>query len=151
MQGGQTGRTLSTRCGFVPRDTDKGGFAMNIETGIGSVRVAEKVLYKIVAGAVAATEGIMLAAADSADLPERLRAAGRNGRIVLRMGDDALDIELRVDVRFGERIQQVCRELRDNVRSSVEELAGVPVGIVDVAVVGLSGTRVDRAGEAFSL
>lgn len=126
---------------------------MNIETGIGSVRVAEKVLYKIVAGAVAATEGIMLAAADSAELPERLRAAGRGGRIVLKMGEDGLDIELRVDVRFGERIQQVCRELRDNVRSSVEELAGVPVGIVDVAVVGLSGTRVDRtgAGEAFSL
>lgn len=124
---------------------------MNIETGIGSVRVAEKALYKIVAGAVAATEGIMLTAADSADLPERLRAAGRNGRIILRMGEDGLDIELRVDVRFGERIQQVCRTLRGNVRRSVEELAGVPVGTVDVAVVGLSGTRVDRAGEAFSL
>lgn len=124
---------------------------MNIETGIGSVRVAEKVLYKIVAGAVAATEGIMLTAAESADLPERLRAAGRSGRIMLKMGEQGLDIELRVDVRFGERIQQVCRELRDNVRSSVEELAGVPVGVIDVAVVGLSGTRIDRTGEAFSL
>lgn len=126
---------------------------MNMETGIGSVRVAEKVLYKIVAGAVAATEGIMLTAAESADLPERLRAAGRGGRIMLKMGEGGLDIELRVDVRFGERIQQVCRELRDNVRSSVEELAGVPVGVIDVAVVGLSGTRTDRtgAGQAFSL
>ncbi|NGZ75162.1 Asp23/Gls24 family envelope stress response protein [Saccharibacillus alkalitolerans] len=122
---------------------------MNIETGYGSIRVAEKALQKIVAGAVAETEGIALSG-DSAALQDRLRAAGRSGRIVLRMSDAGLEIELRIDVRFGERIQEVCRRLRENVQASVEKLAGLPVRAVNVAVEGLSGPRIDRGG-AFSV
>ncbi|GGN97879.1 Asp23/Gls24 family envelope stress response protein [Saccharibacillus kuerlensis] len=124
---------------------------MKIETGHGIISITEKALQKIVAGAIAETEGVALTANESASLPERLRAAGRNGRIALRMGEAGLEIELRIDVRFGMRIQEVCRKLRDNVRLSVEKLAGLPVHVIEVAVEGLSGTRADRVGGAFSV
>lgn len=117
---------------------------MSIETGVGRITMTEKVLHKIVAGALADTEGVALGADDSADLPERLRAAGKSGRIVLKLLEDGVDVELRIDVRFGERIQEVCRELRSNVETSVEKLAGMPVVAVSIVVEGLVGARTDR-------
>lgn len=117
---------------------------MNIETGDGRITMTEKVLQKIVAGALVETEGVALVTDDAAGLTERLRAAGRSGRIGLKPSGNGVDIELRIDVRFGERIQDVCHNLRSNVQTSVEAIAGLPVGAISIVVEGLSGSRTDR-------
>ncbi|WP_172253837.1 Asp23/Gls24 family envelope stress response protein [Saccharibacillus deserti] len=124
---------------------------MKIETGYGSIRVAEKALQKIVAGALAQTEGIVLKEEEAAGTPERLRAAAKSGRIALHIRETTLDVELRVDMRFGVRIPEVCRHLKQNVRTGIETLAGFTVGTVTIIVESLIGKRVDRGGEALTI
>ncbi len=127
---------------------------MKIETGYGHIRVAEKALRKIVAGALAQTEGIVIEGIalekkspkeeGSTASSDRLRAAAKSGRIALHLRDRFLDVELRIDVRFGARIPEVCRQLKHNVGTGIETLTGLAVGTVTIVVENLIGLRIDR-------
>ncbi|MNI93942.1 hypothetical protein D3C73_1519670 [compost metagenome] len=69
---------------------------------------------------------------------QRLTGKGPLGGMKLITADTGMDIHLSVIVQSGLRPQDVCRDLRRNVRETVEKLTGLPIGAIHVEVRGIS-------------
>ncbi|MEY8745455.1 Asp23/Gls24 family envelope stress response protein [Paenibacillus tundrae] len=62
--------------------------------------------------------------------------------IELREQDTGLDIQLSVIVRYGIRMQEVCRDLQENVRAAVENFTGLPISTIHIQIEGIDlGTK----------
>lgn len=106
--------------------------------GNGVVRIADDVVA-IIAGSVAAdTEGI---ASMSAGITEGLarRVSGKNVTkgVSVEVGQVEAAVDLRVIVKYGVKIHEVCRKLQENVKDAIETMTGLRVVEVNVKVEGV--------------
>ena len=58
--------------------------------------------------------------------------------VSVEVGQVEAAIDLRVIVNYGSRIQDVCRDLQENVREAVENMTGLTVVEVNVKVEGVA-------------
>jgi uncharacterized alkaline shock family protein YloU len=68
------------------------------------------------------------------------RLSGKNAQrgVSVEVGQLEAAIDLRVIVQYGIKIQDVCRDLQDNVRDAVENMTGLRVVEVNVKVEGVA-------------
>ncbi len=105
----------------------------------GSVRISDDVVATIAGLAALETPGI---AAMSGGISEGLarRLSGKNVQkgVTVEVGQVETAIDLRVIVNYGSKIQEVCRDLQDNVKDAVENMTGLKVVEVNVKVEGVA-------------
>lgn len=105
----------------------------------GLVRISDDVVATIAGLAAMETPGI---AAMSGGISEGLakRLSGKNVQkgVSVEVGQVEAAIDLRVIVNYGSKIQEVCRELQENVRDAVENMTGLHVVEVNVKVEGVA-------------
>jgi uncharacterized alkaline shock family protein YloU len=108
-----------------------------IESGL--IRISDDVVSTIAGLAALETPGI---AAMSGGISEGLakRLSGKNAQrgVSVEVGQLEAAIDLRVIVQYGIKIQDVCRDLQDNVRDAVENMTGLRVVEVNVKVEGVA-------------
>jgi len=108
-----------------------------IQTGI--IRISDDVVSTIAGLAALETPGI---AAMSGGISEGLakRLSGKNVQkgVSVEVGQLESAIDLRVIVNYGSKIQEVCRDLQQNVREAVENMTGLSVVEVNVKVEGVA-------------
>ena len=108
-----------------------------LETGI--IRIADDVVATIAGMAALETPGI---AAMSGGISEGLakRLSGKNAQkgVSVEVGQLEAAIDLRVIVKYGIPIQEVCRGLQENVREAVENMTGLHVVEENVKVEGVA-------------
>ncbi|MFD2612895.1 Asp23/Gls24 family envelope stress response protein [Paenibacillus gansuensis] len=107
------------------------------ETGL--VRISDDVVATIAGLAALETPGV---AAMSGGISEGLakRLSGKNAQrgVTVEVGQLEAAIDLRVIVHYGSRIQEVCRDLQENVKEAVENMTGLLVVEVNVKVEGVA-------------
>lgn len=105
----------------------------------GTVRISDDVVATIAGLAAMETTGI---AAMSGGISEGLarRLSGRNVQkgVSVEVGQVECAIDLRVIIHYGSNIQDVCRELQENVRDAVQNMTGLNVVEVNVKVEGVA-------------
>ncbi|MFC5452005.1 Asp23/Gls24 family envelope stress response protein [Paenibacillus aestuarii] len=103
------------------------------------ITISDDVVSTIAGLAALETPGV---AAMSAGISEGLakRLSGRNIQkgVSVEVGQVETAIHLRVIVIYGSRIQDVCRELQQNVQETIENMTGLKVVSVNVKVEGVS-------------
>ncbi|MCM2996968.1 Asp23/Gls24 family envelope stress response protein [Paenibacillus cellulositrophicus] len=52
-------------------------------------------------------------------------------------GDADLSIEVKVSVRYGIKIRNLCRELQLNIRESIKHYTGLPIDQVHIHLEGI--------------
>jgi uncharacterized alkaline shock family protein YloU len=108
-----------------------------IESGL--IRISDDVVSTIAGLAALETPGI---AAMSGGISEGLakRLSGKNAQrgVSVEVGQLEAAIDLRVIVQYGSIIQDVCRDLQENVRDAVENMTGLRVVEVNVKVEGVA-------------
>jgi len=118
----------------------------DLQTGI--IRISDDVVATIAGLAALETPGI---AAMSGGISEGLakRLSGKNAQrgVSVEVGQLEAAIDLRVIVHYGIPIHEVCRQLQDNVRESVQNMTGLAVVEVNVKVEGVA-FREDEKEEA---
>lgn len=104
----------------------------------GQIRIADDVVAVIAGIAATDTEGIY---AMSGGITEGLanRLMGKNIRkgVKVEVGTMETAIDLRVIVTYGSKIDEVCRQLQQNVRDAVESMTGLKVVEVNIQVDGV--------------
>ncbi|GGG13109.1 Asp23/Gls24 family envelope stress response protein [Paenibacillus abyssi] len=109
----------------------------DLQTGM--IRISDDVVSTIAGLAALETPGI---AAMSGGISEGLakRLSGKNVQkgVSVEVGQLEAAIDLRVIVKYGIPIQEVCRVLQDNVREAVENMTGLNVVEVNVKVEGVA-------------
>jgi len=104
----------------------------------GSIKIADDVVAVIAGIAAQETDGI---ASMSGGIAEGLakKVSGKNVTkgVNVEVGETEAAIDLRVIVKYGYRIDEVCRNLQLNVKEAVESMTGLNVVEVNVRVEGV--------------
>ncbi|AMA72458.1 MULTISPECIES: Asp23/Gls24 family envelope stress response protein [Aneurinibacillus] len=113
--------------------------------GNGVVRIADDVVAVIAGIAASETEGI---AGMSGGITEGLarRVSGKNVQkgVSVEVGEFEAAIDLRVIVSYGSKIDEVCRNLQQNVKDAVESMTGLRVVEVNVKVEGVEFPKQEK-------
>ena len=108
---------------------------MSVDNQTGMIRISDDVVATIAGLAALETPGV---AAMSGGISEGLakRLSGKNVQkgVSVEVGQLEAAIDLRVIVNFGSKIQEVCRQLQENVKEAVENMTGLNVVEVNVKV-----------------
>lgn len=112
---------------------------MSEQSQTGLIRISDDVVSTIAGLAALETPGI---AAMSGGISEGLakRLSGKNAQrgVSVEVGQLEAAIDLRVIINYGSKIQDVCRDLQENVRDAVENMTGLRVVEVNVKVEGVA-------------
>ncbi|QHW34379.1 Asp23/Gls24 family envelope stress response protein [Paenibacillus rhizovicinus] len=117
-----------------------------LQTGI--IRISDDVVATIAGLAALETPGI---AAMSGGISEGLakRLSGKNAQkgVSVEVGQLEAAIDLRIIVKYGIPIQEVCRQLQENVRETVATMTGLHVVEVNIKVEGVAFKEEETASE----
>jgi uncharacterized alkaline shock family protein YloU len=104
----------------------------------GIVRIADDVVAVIAGITAGEIEGV---AGMSGGIVEGLarRVSGKNVQkgVHVEVGESETAIDLRIIVYYGEKIDELCKRLQENVKLSVESMTGLRVVEVNVRVEGV--------------
>lgn len=112
---------------------------MELKQTIGHIQISDDVISKMVGKITSATCEIT---SMSAGLVESISKiwSGRslaNG-IAIRRKDDLVEINVRVIMRYGSKVHEVCRELQYKVIEQIEHFTGLTIQAVNVIVEGIT-------------
>ena len=114
----------------------------------GMIRISDDVVATIAGLAALETPGISgMSGGISEGLAKRLSGKNVQKGVSVEVGQLEAAIDLRVIVQYGIPIQEVCRQLQDNVREAVQNMTGLHVVEVNVKVEGVA-FREDEKEEA---
>lgn len=121
---------------------------MTEEIQSGIIRISDDVVATIAGLAALETPGI---AAMSGGISEGLakRLSGKNAQkgVSVEVGQLEAAIDLRIIVKYGIPIQEVCRQLQENVRETVTNMTGLHVVEVNIKVEGVAFKEDEPAQE----
>ena len=105
----------------------------------GKIEVAPRAIATIAARAVGQSYGIVGMAPHTLreGVAQVLHQRDAHKGVEVRIGSDAIAIDLYVILEYGTRISEVARNVQENVRYAVERALGMPIGPVNVRVQGL--------------
>ena len=115
---------------------------MSEDNQTGLIRISDDVVSTIAGLAALETAGIAgMSGGISEGLAKRLSGKNAQRGVSVEVGQVEAAIDLRVIVKYGSRIQDVCRDLQENVREAVENMTGLTVVEVNVKVEGVAFTE----------
>ena len=106
---------------------------------MGSIHISNDVVSKIVGIAAQATSGISsMSVGLTEGIAKSISGKSLQKGIDVDVKDDQASIQLRINVQYGFKMHQVCKELQHNVQQAVEQMTGILVNEIKVHVVGVS-------------
>lgn len=101
----------------------------------GTLRVSENVIITIAKNAAAEVSGIHSIAEKTFNISSLLNANTDPSDISVTMLDGVAKITMSVIVKNGYNVVNVCEQIQERVKSSVQSMTGVTVSKVDISVV----------------
>jgi uncharacterized alkaline shock family protein YloU len=101
----------------------------------GQIRIADDVIATIARIAAEETPGVTGTIGGwTEEVAKRVTGKGPQKGVMVEAGQLEAIIDLRIEVHYGVKIQEVCSQLQENVRNRVEEMTGLVVKEVNVKV-----------------
>lgn len=104
----------------------------------GAVRISDQVIAKI-AGFTAQESSWIISMVGGLyeDFSKRLSGHRSTKGVQVKVVDQLVTIDLRINVAYGHKIDEVCRKLQEKIRDVVEQLTGLTVREVNIRVEGI--------------
>ncbi|PQP81301.1 Asp23/Gls24 family envelope stress response protein [Paenibacillus sp. PCH8] len=117
---------------------------MSIQNILGKIQISDDVISKIVGKIANTTSEISSMSTGLVEgITKKWSGKSLQNGIAIRKVETRLEINLKVVVRYGTKVHEVCRELQNNVRVHVEQLTGLTIDTVNVIVEGISMNQPD--------
>lgn len=117
---------------------------MSIQNVLGKIQISDDVISKIVGKIANTTSEISSTSTGFVEgITKKWSGKSLQNGIAIRNIESRLEIDLKVVVRYGAKVHEVCRELQNNVRVHVERLTGLSIETVNVIVEGISFNQPD--------
>lgn len=104
-----------------------------------NLKISESVIAKIATTAATDVEGVASLASSSASQSVK-RALGVKGEakgVSIAVSGGEVTVQLFINVKYGVNVKATAEKVQANVRSAIENMTGMIVNKVDIAVVGL--------------
>ena len=109
------------------------------DEGIGTVQIADEVVA-IIAG-LAATEVDGVASMEgniTNELVSKLGVKNLSKGVKITVLEGVVTVDLTLNIEFGKNILEVSKKVQDKVKSSIENMTGLEVSDVNVAIAGVN-------------
>ncbi|MBQ1275073.1 MAG: Asp23/Gls24 family envelope stress response protein [Cellulosilyticum sp.] len=110
---------------------------LEITEEVDQVQIADDVIAVVAEIAALEVEGIIGTAAEKGDFRQALSGKKRPKGVKVEVGEGEVFIDLGVIVKYGAKVQKICREAQEKVKNSVETMTGLNVISVNMHVVGV--------------
>ncbi len=112
---------------------------MGLETSeeVDQVQIADDVIAVVAEIAALEVDGIVGTTAGKGDFMQALSGKKRPKGVKVEVAEDEVFIDLGVIVKYGAKIQKICKEAQEKVKNSVETMTGLNVISVNIHVVGV--------------
>ena len=115
----------------------------------GSVQVAEDVIAIIAGTAAMEVEGVVASDANfGGSLVEMLGKKNLAKGVRLTVNENAVAIEINIQVKFGYKIKEVSEEVQKRVKTAVETMIGLAAPEININVGGVVFEKDKKAQEA---
>lgn len=115
----------------------------------GDIRISDEVLATIASVATKEVEGISgLNLSITDEIASRFVKKNANKAVKITTDGTEVTIDINIVVKYGIRIPDVCWEVQENVKKSVESMSGLNVAKVNIIVAGVSFDSVDDKADA---
>ena len=103
---------------------------------VGSLRISQDVIASVAKYAVREIEGVSSLASSHTDIRGIFKKQIRRA-ISIELSDNVAVIDLRVNLKYGVKIPQVCEAIQRAVKESVQNMTGSAVSRVNGEVAGI--------------
>lgn len=104
---------------------------------VDQVQIADDVIAVVAGIAALEVDGIVGTTAGKGDIMQALSGKKRPKGVKVEVAEDEVFIDLGVIVKYGAKIQKICKEAQEKVKNSVETMTGLNVVSVNIHVVGV--------------
>ncbi|MBC7766120.1 MAG: Asp23/Gls24 family envelope stress response protein [Hyphomonadaceae bacterium] len=106
---------------------------------IGSIKIADDVIATIAGVAASEIKGVVsMNQSIASGIAELLGKKNLGKGVRVENKEDATNIDLYISVEYGTRIPEIAWQIQENVKKSLESLAGIKVGKVNIHVEGVA-------------
>lgn len=104
---------------------------------VDQVQIADDVIAVVAEIAALEVDGIVGTTTGKGDFMQALSGKKKPKGVKIEVAEDEVFIELGVVVKYGAKIQKICKEAQEKVKNSVETMTGLNVISVNIHVVGV--------------
>ena len=105
---------------------------------LGEVKVSEEVVAIIAGLAVTEVEGVSSMAGNiTNEIVSKLGMKNLSKGIYVEVLDDEIKVDVAINIEYGYAIPDISTKVQDRVKTSVETMTGLNVGIVNVRIVSV--------------
>jgi len=108
---------------------------------VDQVQIADDVIAVVAEIAALEVDGIVGTTTGKGDFMQALSGKKKPRGVKIEVAEDEVFIELGVVVKYGAKIQKICKEAQEKVKNSVETMTGLNVISVNIHVVGVHFDR----------
>ena len=108
---------------------------------VDQVQIADDVIAVVAEIAALEVDGIVGTTTGKGDFMQALSGKKKPRGVKIEVSEDEVFIELGVVVKYGAKIQKICKEAQEKVKNSVETMTGLNVISVNIHVVGVHFDR----------
>lgn len=104
---------------------------------VDQVQIADDVIAVVAEIAALEVDGIIGTTAGKGDLIQAFSGKKKPKGVKVEVNEDEVFIDLGVVVKYGAKIQKICKEAQEKVKNSVETMTSLNVVSVNIHVVGV--------------
>lgn len=117
------------------RSAEKTSYTIYEDERLGSTRIQNSVLASIAAVAATETEGVTaLAGGITHAKATRISAKMLSKGVKIEVEDRMVSVRIILNIGYGFNIPEVTRNVQEKVKTSIENMTGLSVAVVDVSV-----------------
>ena len=110
---------------------------LEMSTEVDQVQIADDVIAVVAEIAALEVEGIVGTTSGKGDLIQAISGKKKPKGVKIEVSESDVLIDIGVVVKYGAKIQKICKEAQEKVKNSVETMTGLDVVSVNIHVVGV--------------
>ena len=109
---------------------------------LGEVKVADEVLAIIAGLAATEVEGVSSMAGNiTNEIVSKLGMKNLSKGIVVELLDDAIKVDVAINIAYGYSIPEVSAKVQDKVKTTIESMTGIEVAVINVRIASVDMTE----------
>lgn len=110
-------------------------YTVHVDGFDGEVQIADEVITIIAGLAATEVEGVSAMTGNiTNELVARLGMKNLSKGVRVTMGEDAMRVDLAINIDYGYSIPEVCKNVQDRVKSTIETMTGLTVSEVNIRI-----------------
>lgn len=124
----------------MARETEhKNSYKLQENTKFGEVRIADDVISMIAAISATEVDGVAgMAGNITSELISKFGVKNLSRGVKVTIAEEQVSIELALELKYGVSLPEVCANVQEKVKSSVETMTGLTVDEVNIRIAGIA-------------